>query len=78
LKVFDSGLGVRTRLGTFLGYTTNDPATRREITAGSSTLVDASVGYSTRLPPNHGAGTPRLQNQKSRSVEPGRPRPGSF
>lgn len=49
LKGFDSGLGVRTRLGTFLGYTTTNPATRRELTAGSSTLVDASFGYSTRL-----------------------------
>jgi hypothetical protein len=49
LKGFDAGAGVRTRLGTFLGYTTTDPATRREITAGSSTLVDANISYGTRF-----------------------------
>jgi iron complex outermembrane recepter protein len=49
LKGFDAGLGARTRVGTFLGYTTTDPATRREITAGSHTLVDANIGYGTRF-----------------------------
>jgi outer membrane receptor for ferric coprogen and ferric-rhodotorulic acid len=48
LKGFDAGAGVRTRIDTFLGYTTTDPATRREITAGSSTLVDANLGYTFR------------------------------
>jgi iron complex outermembrane recepter protein len=49
LKGVDAGFGVRTRLGTFLGYTTTDPATRREITAGSDTLFDANIGYNTRF-----------------------------
>jgi hypothetical protein len=49
LKGFDAGLGVRTRLGTFLGYTSTDPATLREITAGSDTLFDANIGYSSRF-----------------------------
>jgi hypothetical protein len=49
LKGFDAGLGARSRIGTFLGYTTTDPATRREITDGTRTIYDANIGYSTRF-----------------------------
>ena len=49
LKGFNAGVGARTRVGTFLGYTSTDPATRRELTAGSNTLVDANIGYSSRF-----------------------------
>jgi hypothetical protein len=49
LKGINAGLGARTRIGTFLGYTTTDPATRKELTAGSTTIVDANVGYATKL-----------------------------
>jgi iron complex outermembrane recepter protein len=49
LKGVNAGFGVRTRLGTFLGYTSSDPATRREITAGSTTVADANIGYATKL-----------------------------
>jgi hypothetical protein len=49
LKGMNAGLGARTRVGTFLGYTTTDPATRRTLTAGSNTILDANVGYATRV-----------------------------
>lgn len=48
LKGFSAGMGVRTRIGTFLGYY-GDPAERRRITADSHTLVDANIGYSTQV-----------------------------
>lgn len=49
LKGFNFGAGARTRADTFLGYTTDIPATRRALTAGSNTIVDSNVGYSTKL-----------------------------
>ena len=49
LKGINAGFGARTRVGTFLGYTSTDPATRREIIAGSTTLADANIGYTTRV-----------------------------
>src|SRR4051812_43327192 len=49
LKGANAGLGARTRIGTFLGYTTSDPATRCELTAGSNTIFDANIGYATKL-----------------------------
>jgi iron complex outermembrane recepter protein len=50
LKGVNAGFGGRTRVGTFLGYTTTDPTTRRELTAGSNTIFDANLGYATRMP----------------------------
>jgi outer membrane receptor protein involved in Fe transport len=49
LKGFNLGAGARTRADTFLGYTSDNPATRRELTAGSYTVVDGNIGYATRL-----------------------------
>jgi outer membrane receptor protein involved in Fe transport len=60
LKGFNFGAGARTRADTFLGYTSDLPATRRELTAGSSTIVDANIGYGTRL---HWRGDHRVKFQ---------------
>lgn len=49
LKGFNLGLGARTRADTFLGYTSENPATRRALTAGSNTIVDGNIGYGTRF-----------------------------
>jgi outer membrane receptor for ferric coprogen and ferric-rhodotorulic acid len=49
LKGVSAGAGARWRNGMLLGYTSTDPATRQPIRSGSTTLVDANVGYRSRV-----------------------------
>ena len=48
LKGVSAGAGARWRNGTVLGYTSTDPATRQPIRSGSTTLIDANIGYRNR------------------------------